>query len=127
MFSAISIVYQVFVYDFDTSKPGANQMLEVISFAIMLVLTISVYIPFLRHASKTWKRVDEPKYKSAFKSLVIMAIGFITIFICFLMDRLMLIFFQWAYSIFYFMAWIFAIIAIYAAYRGYLYPKSQAR
>lgn len=123
--SVVSIAYQIFVYEFDVSKPGANQLLEVLGFADMLLLTAAVYIPFLKEAYRTWSRLSEPKYKQAFRSLIIMAIGFISIFVCFLLDRVMLIVADWPYSIFYFMAWVCAIIAIYSGYRGYLYPKTK--
>jgi hypothetical protein len=121
----IIIVYQIVGYKFDMETKKSVGILDIIGFALMFLYMIIVYFPFMSKAFKLSSRVEDLIYKKAIKSLGIMALGFMLIFFCFLLDRLMLILFSWAYSIFYFIAWLFVFVSTIAAYKGYLEPAGK--
>jgi hypothetical protein len=127
IFTVVTEAIMLFLYEFNSTVGKAVQSFELVAFAFMLVYMIAVYFPFMIKAFLLSKRIEEPIYCKAVKSLGVMAMSLILIFLCFVLDRLMLILFNWAYSIFYFLGWVWAIIAIYAAYAGYIMPSSKGQ
>ena len=84
-----------------------------------------IYGTFMARALKLRKDVQEPQIKRAFGSLALMAFSFIVTFCCFLIDQIYGFLGIGAYSIFYYMAWIWAIIGMLGTYLGYITPKSH--
>jgi hypothetical protein len=124
---AVIIGYLVIGYNFDRSTGKAIQSLEIVAFVLLFVYMLLVYIPFYRSAFKLAHRIEEPVYQRGIRSLGYMAISFILIFFSLVLDRLMLILINWAYSIFYFAAWIFVLSAVRTAYTGYIKPRSEGK
>ncbi len=83
-----------------------------------------VYAPFLRRSIESYRAVEGKTYKQAFLSLAIMSISFMLIFLNFAIDRLLIFLGNPGFTVFYFLAWIFAIVGIFGAYYGYIRPKS---
>ena len=119
------------VYSFNLEEERANQVFEIISFSLLLGFAMVVYIPFTVQAFKLAKRLKdvegEENYRKGILSLGGASLSFICIFICLVLDRFMLIVFNIAYSAFYFMAWIFAIIAIWLVYAGFIKPAKLSQ
>ena len=85
-----------------------------------------VYAPFLRRSIESYRGVEEKTYKQAFLSLAVMSFSFMLIFLNFAIDRMLIFLGSPGFTVFYFLAWISAIVGIFGAYLGYVRPKSSA-
>ena len=85
-----------------------------------------VYFPFVAASLKMYRLMKEPHYKRASLSLAVLGISFILVFVGFLADRLIMLFTDSeGYTVFYFAAWGFFIVGIFAAYLGYIRTSRQ--
>ena len=75
-------------------------------------------------AFTTSKSVDDPTYKRAFQALAFMSLCLVLVMLMFLIDRIIILLGNPEFTIFYFLAWIFVILAFLGAYLGYIRPKS---
>jgi hypothetical protein len=115
-----SILYMIIVYI------KGNNMLDLLTFVLILVYICLVMIPLMRSCFQAYKAVDDPSFKRGFISLFLMALSIILIFICQVIDRILMITLNIiGYTFFYFLGWSFAIVAIFFAYFGYINPKSK--
>ncbi|MFX1456505.1 MAG: hypothetical protein ACFFDB_14110 [Promethearchaeota archaeon] len=112
-------VYVLFIYE------NGNTLLDILAFLIVFIYMVMVYTPFLRRAIEAYRGVQEKVYKQAFFSLAIMAISFMLIFLDFAIDRLLIFLGSPGFTVFYFLAWSFAIVGIFGAYYGYIRPKTS--
>jgi hypothetical protein len=117
-FILASIVFVVLYSTWTFTKPSDDP----IGFVLVAVAIIGVYAPFMVESYRLARRVEEEKYRRAIYSLLLMAASFIMIIVCFLVDNIMSDLYGSAYSAFYFLAWIFAVVATAAAYFGYIRP-----
>ena len=101
-----------------------NDLYTVIVFAAVFVDMLLVYTPFMRRSLAAHKSAD-PKFKGAFSALSLMSLFFILTFLCFLLDQVMLAITGGGYTIFYFGAWICAVIAIVLTYFGYIKQRGS--
>jgi hypothetical protein len=118
-------LFLAIAYQFNQETWKAVQTYEIVGFILIFLFMLITYFPMMLKCFRLASRMDEPVYKTGFQALGYMSLGFLLIFFSFLLDRVMLITIGWAYSIFYFLAWLFAVFAIYAAYKGYIAPKSK--
>lgn len=98
-----------------------------IAFLLTLIYMIVVYSMFLHKARQVVHKTQDLRAKSAFKSLELMSIEFMGIFIFLLVDQILgnidnTVF---GYTIFYFLAWAMAIGAVFSAYFGYINPRGK--
>ncbi len=100
-------------------------ILDVFAFLFILLLMAMVYIPFMMSAYTTSKSVDDPTYKRAFQTLSLMSLFLVLVMVMFLFDRILILLGSPGFTIFYFLAWIFVVLAFLAAYLGYIRPKSS--
>jgi hypothetical protein len=96
-----------------------------IAFLLVFIYMLIVYISFMRRALIVRSQISDPKAKSAFASLAIMAFCFILIFLFFLIDQVLVVVIDSSFSIFYFLAWSWSILAILSAYFGYISPRGS--
>ena len=118
-FGIFTMFYSLIVYQRGTI------ILDVFAFLFILLLMAMVYIPFMMSALTTSKSVDDPTYKRAFQTLAIMSLCLVLVMVMFLIDRIFILLGNPGFTIFYFMAWIFVVLAFLAAYLGYIRPKSS--
>ncbi|MFW9972229.1 MAG: hypothetical protein ACFFDF_18735, partial [Candidatus Odinarchaeota archaeon] len=102
-------------------------LLDIIAFLIVFIYMVMVYAPFLRRSIESYRAVEEKNYKQAFLSLAVMSISFMLIFLNFAIDRILIFLGSSGFTVFYYLAWIFAIIGIFGAYYGYIRPKSREK
>lgn len=102
-----------------------SDLLDTFAFLIVFVYMVMIYAPFLRRSIQSYRAVDDKAYKQAFLSLVIMSISFMLIFLSFAIDRVTIFMGGPGFTVFYFLAWISAIIGIFGAYYGYIRPKAR--
>jgi hypothetical protein len=102
-----------------------NVLLDAIAFLLVAFYMCIIYIPFMSSALTAYRSVDQPRFKNAFLSLAVMAFSFLLIFINFFIDRLFILFGSIGFTLFYYLAWSFALIGILGAYFGYIRPKSK--
>ena len=115
-----SILYMIIVYI------KGNYILDVLTFVLILVYICMVNIPLMRSCFQAYKAVDDTSFKRGFLSLFLMSLSIILIFICQVIDRILMIMLNIiGYTFFYFLGWSFAIVAIFFAYFGYIKPKSK--
>lgn len=120
IWSGITIVFSAVFLD-----PGMV-VYDVIAFLLVAVEMMVVYIPFAISSLRMRKLLAEPIYRKASTSLAIMALSFIMIFVNFLLDRIMIMTaFPDGFTVFYFLAWISAIVGVVAVYVGYIRPGQQ--
>ncbi|MEE9376615.1 MAG: hypothetical protein V3V33_01090 [Candidatus Lokiarchaeia archaeon] len=119
IYGIFSCVYVLFIYE------NGNTLLDIIAFLIVFIYMVMVYLPFLRRAIESYRAVEEKTYKQAFLSLAIMSFSFMLIFLNFAIDRVLIFLGSPGFTVFYFLAWIFAIVGIFGAYYGYIRPKSK--
>ncbi|MFX1365747.1 MAG: hypothetical protein ACFFCE_03150 [Promethearchaeota archaeon] len=119
IYGIIASLYVLFIYQYD------NTFLDIFAFLIVFIYMVMVYAPFLRRSIESYRGVEEKPYKQAFLSLAIMAFSFMLIFLSFAIDRVLIFLGSPGFTVFYFLAWSFAIVGIFFAYRGYVKPKSR--
>jgi phage-related holin len=100
-------------------------LFDVFTFSFILIFITLIYIPFLLRSIKAYRSVDNPTYKKGFISLSFMALCFILVFICFLIDRTLILLGSFGFTLFYFMGWAFVVLGFLGAYLGYIRPKSK--
>jgi len=100
-------------------------ILDVFAFLVVLILMAMVYLPFMISALTASKSVDDPIYKKAFQALAIMSLFLVLLMVMFLFVRIVLLLGIPVFTIFYFLGWIFVVLAFLAAYLGYIRPKSS--
>jgi hypothetical protein len=122
IFGSFTAFYDLVIYE---PKSGFLAVLfDAIAFLLTLVFMSMIYIAFLYRSIEAYRSVREPIYKKAFLSLTIMALSFMLIFLNFLIDRIFILVFNIpGFTIFYYLAWAFAIIGIISAYYGYIRPE----
>ncbi len=122
----ITIIYGIFacVYVLIIYENG-NTLLDIIAFLIVFLYMVMVYAPFLRRSIESYRAVEEKAYKQAFLSLAIMSFSFMLIFLNFAIDRVFIFLGSLGFTLFYYLAWISAIVGIFGAYYGYIRPKSS--
>jgi hypothetical protein len=118
IYGIFASIYVLFVYI------SGNTLLDIIAFLVVFIYMVMVYAPFLRRSIESYRAVEGKTYKQAFLSLAIMSVSFMMIFLNFAIDRLFIFLGSDGFTVFYFLAWIFAIIGIFGAYYGYIRPKA---
>ncbi|MFX1566749.1 MAG: hypothetical protein ACFFCV_00120 [Promethearchaeota archaeon] len=118
IYGVFACVYVLFIY------VSGNTLLDILAFLIVFIYMVMVYGPFLRRSIESYKAVEGKAYRQAFLSLAIMSISFMLIFLNFAIDRLLIFLGSPGFTVFYFLAWIFALIGIFGAYYGYIRPKA---
>ena len=118
-FGIIIVVYCLAVLD------AANVMLDVIAFLLVFIYMLIIYGGFMVNTLKLAKGISDAVYKKAFLSLTWMAAFFISTFVWFLLDRVMILMGSLGYTPFYFLAWLSVLFGIIFAYLGYIRPKSK--
>jgi hypothetical protein len=118
VYGIIASAYVLFIY------VNGNTLLDILAFLIVFIYMVMVYAPFLRRSIESYRAVEGKTYKQAFLSLAIMSVSFMLIFLNFAIDRVLIFLGSPGFTVFYFMAWIFAIVGIFGAYYGYIRPRS---
>lgn len=119
IYGIFTCVYVLIIYEND------NVLLDIIAFLLVFIYMVMVYIPFLRRAIQSYRGVEEKIYKQAFLSLAIMSFSFTLIFLNFAIDRVLIFLGSPGFTVFYFLAWISAIVGIFGTYYGYIRPKAS--
>jgi hypothetical protein len=120
----IVFIYSIFTLGFTLfGYVRGDLLLDVIAFLLIFIYMAAVYFPFFFRALQSYKSAEKT-FKNAFLSLALMSLFFILIPLNFLFDRLLIFMGGAGFSIFYFLAWIFAILGILGAYFGYIRPRS---
>ena len=118
-FGIWTIFFNLFIY------VAGSQLLMTLAFISPFVYMFMVYFPFMKCSINSCIETDDPVFKKAFLSLTIMCIGFMAIFFLFTVDRVLIMLGSPRFTIFYFLAWASALIAMFGAYLGYIRPKSK--
>lgn len=118
-FGFFTVFYSFVVYQRGTI------IFDVFAFLFVLILIAIVYLPFMISAYTTSKSVNDPTYKRAFQTLAFMSLCLVLVMLMFLIDRILMLLGNPGFTIFYFLAWIFVILAFLGAYLGYIRPKSS--
>ena len=121
IYGIFTCVYVLIIYEND------NVLLDIIAFLLVFIYMVMVYIPFLRRAIQSYRGVEEKIYKQAFLSLAIMSFSFTLIFLNFAIDRVLIFLGSPGFTLFYFLAWISAIVGIFGTYYGYIRPKASEK
>ena len=118
-FGIWTIFFNLFIY------AAGSQMIMALAFFFPFVYMSMVYFPFMKCSINSCLETDDPVFKKAFLSLTIMCIGFMAIFFLFTVDRVLILLGSPRFTIFYFLAWFSALIAMFGAYLGYIRPKTE--
>jgi hypothetical protein len=121
IYGIFACIYVLIIYEND------NVLLDIVAFLIVFIYMVMVYVPFLRRAIQSYRRAEEKVYKQAFLSLAIMSFSFTLIFLNFAIDRVLIFLGSPGFTMFYFLAWISAIVGIFGTYYGYIRPKSSEK
>ena len=119
LFGIFTAIYVFFVYI------RGFLLLDVLAFLFVAIYMLVIYLSFAIKTIQAFRAIKEKNYKKGFLSLSIMSICLILVFVMFLVDRILIFLGNIGFTIFYFMAWTFAVIAILCAYLGYIKPKSK--
>ncbi|MHA1385302.1 MAG: hypothetical protein ACTSR3_16240 [Candidatus Helarchaeota archaeon] len=92
---------------------------------LFLLYNVLTYIVLSYYAFREAKLTEQKEYQVGFKSIAYGNIANILIFVFFLLDAVLLIFnpSSLGYSIFIYLAWSFAIVAIFMFYLGFILPS----
>jgi hypothetical protein len=126
IFGSFTAFYDLVIYE---PKPGfLAVLLDAIAFLLTLIFMSMIYIAFMYRSIEAYRGVKEPIYRKAFLSLTLMAICYMLIFLNFLIDRIFILVLNIpGFTIFYYLAWAFAIIGIICAYLGYIRPEARRK
>jgi hypothetical protein len=127
VYVAITIAFLLFGFQINPSTGSDEVYLDLIGFILLLIFCFITFVPFIRQILREKRKIEDLSYQKAYLSIGLMSIGFLLIFICFLLDKLMGAIFNWSYSVFYWAAWVFAILAFFSGYFGYIRPKSRSQ
>ncbi|MBD3194241.1 MAG: hypothetical protein GF317_04245 [Candidatus Lokiarchaeota archaeon] len=123
IFGIIASFYVLVIYD--PGDTSLSVLLDAVAFLLVFIYMSMIYFPFMYRSIEAYNGVEEKEYKIAFLSLTVMSISFMLIFLNFLIDRLLMLILDIpGFTLFYFLAWGFAIIGMIGAYMGYIRPKS---
>jgi hypothetical protein len=106
-----------------------NMLFTIAVFLVVFVDMLVVYSRFMSRALAQYKTAPE-KFKGAFKALSVQAVFFILTFLFFLLDQVMIPIQQSlgdpkpGFTVFYFAAWISAVVGIVLTYYGYIKPRA---
>ncbi len=122
-------IYVVFFFLFNIIFiPAENEFLDIISFGLMFILMLVVYLPFIYRNLRLSRRIEQGAYKNGLISLGVMGIFFILISVNMLADRAMIIFFDSSgYTFFYYAGWSSTIFAVLSAYYGFIRPAAYKK
>ncbi|MBN2152895.1 MAG: hypothetical protein JW839_15695 [Candidatus Lokiarchaeota archaeon] len=122
------VAVPILCFVLETSDP-INTTYTIVVFLTVFVDMLFVYSRFMKHALAQY-RVASEKFKGAFKALSIQALFFILTFLNFLLDQVMIPVQEAlgdpnaGYTLFYFAAWICAVVGIVLTYYGYIKPRA---
>jgi hypothetical protein len=119
VYGIITLIYSLFIY------ARGNTMLDAIAFLLIFLYMAMIYIPFFISSYKSFTLAKTPTFRKAFLSLALMSICYILVPLNFLIDRLMILFGGPGFSLYYFLAWIFVLLAMIFSYFGYIRPKAS--
>jgi len=123
IFGSFTAFYDLIIYQAENSFTAI--LLDAIAFLLTLIFMAMVYLVFMYRTLENYRLVEQPIYKKAFLSLAIMAICFILILVCFLIDRILILLLDIpGFTIFYYLAWAFTILGMLCAYLGYIRPEA---
>lgn len=123
IFGSFTAFYDLVIYQAEHSSTAV--LLDAIAFLLTLIFMAMIYLVFMYRMLEAYKHVERPIFRKAFLSLAIMAISFILIFVCFLIDRILILLLDIpGFTLFYYLAWAFTIIGILCAYLGYIRPEA---
>jgi hypothetical protein len=123
IFGSFTAFYDLVIYQAEHSFTAV--LLDAIAFLLTLIFMAMIYLVFMYRMLEAHKHVDQPIFRKAFLSLAIMAVCFIMIFVCFLIDRVLILLLEISgFTIFYYLAWAFTILGILCAYLGYIRPEA---
>ncbi|MBN1803595.1 MAG: hypothetical protein JW891_18945 [Candidatus Lokiarchaeota archaeon] len=122
IFSILTATFSFFVY-----IRGVIEI-DAVAFFLIFFLLLLVYLPFSLKSYRAYKNTEEHEFKKGFLALAIMGIAFISIFLNFFIDRILVMIpgLELGFSTFYYLAWISAIIGLLSAYFGFVKPRSTA-
>jgi len=113
-FTIFNLIFALFIFQ------KGNLLFDVLTFFFVFVFMSMVYFPFLSKAIKAYKSTDHPGFRKSFLSLSIMSLSYISVLLCFLIDRIYIFLGHFGFTIFYFLSWVLVIIGIVSTYYGYL-------
>lgn len=113
------IFFTVFIYE------RGNTLLDALNFFFSFSLVAITYIPFMLKSIKSYKISEKTFIKKKLLSLILMSLCFNLVLLCFLIDRILELLGSSHFTIFYFIAWIIAVIGIISAYIGFIMPKTS--
>jgi hypothetical protein len=126
IFGSFTAFYNLVIYE--PIHGFTSVLLDAIAFLLTLIFMSMIYIAFMYRSIEAYRGVKEPVYRKAFLSLSLMAICYMLIFLNFLIDRIFILIFEIpGFTIFYYLAWAFAIIGIVCAYLGYIKPEASRK
>lgn len=102
-----------------------NTLPDALAFLLIFLFMAMIYFPFFISSYRSFKLAEGKTFKNAFLSLALMSIFYILVPFNFLIDRLLIQFGGPGFSLFYFLAWIFVLLAMIASYFGYIRPKTS--
>jgi hypothetical protein len=114
IYGGFTSFYVLFIY------VEGNVLLDAIAFLLIFIFMSAIYIPFMIRSIKSYRAVEKNSIKRAFLSLALMSLSFMLIFLNFFVDRILILGGSPGFTLFYFLAWIFAILGITFAYLGYI-------
>ncbi len=111
------------------TSDAINSLYTIIVFLVVFLDMLFVYSRFMKRALAQYRAASE-KFKGAFKALTLQALFFILTFLFFLLDQVMIPIQKSlgepkpGFTVFYFGAWISAVVGIVLTYYGYIKPRA---
>ncbi|TFF99219.1 MAG: hypothetical protein EU541_05440 [Promethearchaeota archaeon] len=118
------IIYTIFtlIFTFTVYERG-NTFLDALCFLFLFIQIFVIYVPFMSRVLIEYRSIDDSFLKKKLLSLASMSLNFMLVLLSFFIDRVLVLFGVPHFTFFYFLAWIFQILAIFSAYVGYIKPR----
>lgn len=120
------VIYSIFtlLFIFIVYERG-NTFLDALSFLFLFIQVFVIYLPFMYRSLAEYRANDDSFLKKKLLSLASMSLNFMLVLLSFFIDRVLVLIGFPHFTFFYFLAWIFEIIAIFSAYVGYIKPRKE--
>jgi len=119
IFTVFTLLFTFIVYE------RGNTFLDALCFLFLFIQIFVIYLPFMIRTLTQYRTIEDSFLKRKLLSLSSMSLNFMLVLLSFLIDRVLVLIGFPHFTLFYFIAWVFQILAIYSAYVGYIKPRKS--
>lgn len=119
-FTAVGVAIAAFLF---WAPVDPDDPVHTIAFVLVAIYCLAVCIPLIRVSRRARVKVTDPVYRAGFTALILMAVCYLAVLVCFAVDQAFMLALAWQFNPFYWAGWIVALLAVFFGYLGFILPK----